>query len=129
MRSTGGPLEPLPDAFYKLHRINFLLILCKELARINGRIRAYAEKRFETIDTACSGLIDVKPVRAFMGEVAQAVNAPHSAQDAGALFLQLADAAMNEKLPEQVNAATVASVHQSGFVQASAALVCKPSSA
>lgn len=31
---TGG-LEELPDRFWKLPRIKFLLLLCKEVARVN----------------------------------------------------------------------------------------------
>lgn len=32
--------EDLPDAFFKLPRIRFLLILCKEIARINRHVDA-----------------------------------------------------------------------------------------
>lgn len=40
-RAGQGPAvaaEPLPERFYKLPRIRFLLLLCKELARINRHI-------------------------------------------------------------------------------------------
>jgi hypothetical protein len=40
-RASQGPAvaaEPLPERFYKLPRIRFLLLLCKELARINRHI-------------------------------------------------------------------------------------------
>jgi len=60
----GG--EDLPDKFYKLPRIRFLLLLCKELLRINRFIITFGEDRFTAVDVQRSGKINIVAVRSFV---------------------------------------------------------------
>lgn len=117
LKLARGPQEALPENFYKLTRTSFLLILCKELARINSRIRSYAEKRFQGMDVTHSGMVEVRSVQDFIAEAADAVKASAAAQEACNLFVQTADAATLDKLPDQINAASVSQLAQEGFAQ------------
>lgn len=61
----GGDAD-LPDKFYKLPRIRFLLLLCKELLRINRFIITFGEDRFTAVDVQRSGKINIVAVRSFV---------------------------------------------------------------
>lgn len=56
----------LPDKFYKLPRIRFLLLLCKELLRINRFIITFGEDRFVAMDVQRSGKLNVVAARGFV---------------------------------------------------------------
>lgn len=56
----------LPEKFYKLPRIRFLLLLCKELLRINRYIINFGEDKFSAMDAQRSGKINVVAARTFV---------------------------------------------------------------
>lgn len=47
--------ESIPERFFRLPRIKFLMILCKEQSRINAAIGTLAEDRFNKLDLQRTG--------------------------------------------------------------------------
>jgi hypothetical protein len=49
--------ETIPEKFYRLPRVTFLILLCKEMTRINTAISKVAESKFLKMDVQRLGQV------------------------------------------------------------------------
>ena len=61
----GGGADDLPERFFKLPRIRFLLLLCREVARINRFLARHADDKFSSLDASHSGRVPAAAAKAF----------------------------------------------------------------
>ncbi|WIA33826.1 hypothetical protein OEZ86_006935 [Tetradesmus obliquus] len=111
----GAKEEELPESFYKLPRIRFLLILCKEILRINKFIASFGEERFAALDAQRCGIVSVVLARGFVKAMSPAATDAQVSDNIN-VFVSTAEGFVRDMPPEQVAVPSVTELSREAFV-------------
>lgn len=110
--------DNLPDKFYKLPRIRFLIIFCNELSRINRCMTKAVGDCFHAADAHHAGKLSPADVRAFAAKALPAGSGDQAVAELVSAILAQAEATIKDVLPEQVAPDSVKEVTEEGFLAA-----------
>lgn len=118
VKDPSRAYEDMPEFFYKLPRIRFLLVLCKEILYFNKYLVKIAEGKFDQIDFQHSGRIPISAVQSFlMGMLPRNASEAVMAEVSNA-FVSNAEAHTRQTSTDQINASSVSVLSREGFVVA-----------
>ncbi|KAF6252515.1 hypothetical protein COO60DRAFT_518967 [Scenedesmus sp. NREL 46B-D3] len=113
--TSAAKEEELPESFFKLPRIRFLLILCKEILRINKFIASFGEERFAAMDTQRSGIVRVVLVRSFVKAMSPTAIDAQVSENIN-VFVSTAEGSVRDMPPDQVAVPLVSELSLESFV-------------
>eukprot|EP00878_Enallax_costatus_P005108 GHUV01005370.1.p1 GENE.GHUV01005370.1~~GHUV01005370.1.p1 ORF type:complete len:604 (+),score=218.67 GHUV01005370.1:107-1918(+) len=112
---TARQQEDVPETFFKLPRIRFLLILCKEICRINKFISNFGEDKFTAMDVNRTDKVDIVLVRSFVKTMSPGVGDAQVSENISS-FVATAEAAARDISPDQVAVPSVTELSRDAFV-------------
>ncbi|GAX74225.1 hypothetical protein CEUSTIGMA_g1674.t1 [Chlamydomonas eustigma] len=107
--------EVMPERFYRLPRVTFLILLCKEMTRINTAIAKIAETKFLKLDVQRLGQMPVTELPSYLASL---LPPGSSLQDVQRQFIAFAESHDKDVPASEVQVENVEKVGKESFIEA-----------